>query len=156
VPGGGWSRPDRNGRGRWSPPAPRGSRSEIPGHGGRAVALPGAPARSGAGLDALDAALGELRAAGWPAPEDPGSDEDAELDGRDSIADPISDKVDWLRQCANWLAHLDADSYPPAVVDGFLPWCAITICRAASKDFVAGRGGVTDHDPARLALVALT
>jgi hypothetical protein len=64
--------------------------------------------------------------------------------------------VDWLRQCANWLAHLDADSYPPAVVDGFLPWCAITICRAASKDFVAGRGGVTDHDPARLALVALT
>jgi hypothetical protein len=65
-----------------------------PGHGGRAVALPGAPARSGAGLDALDAALGELRAAGWPAPEDPGSDGDAELDGRDGIADPMSDKVD--------------------------------------------------------------
>ncbi len=21
----------------------------------------------------------------------------------------------WLRQCADWLAHLDADSYPPAV-----------------------------------------
>ena len=53
-----------------------------PGHGGRAVALPGAPARSGAGADALDAALGELRAAGWPAPEDPDSDEDAELEAR--------------------------------------------------------------------------
>jgi hypothetical protein len=23
--------------------------------------------------------------------------------------------VSWLRQCADWLAHLDADSYPPAV-----------------------------------------
>jgi hypothetical protein len=23
--------------------------------------------------------------------------------------------VGWLRQCADWLAHLDADSYPPAV-----------------------------------------
>jgi len=23
--------------------------------------------------------------------------------------------VSWLRQCAGWLAHLDADSYPPAV-----------------------------------------
>ncbi len=65
-------------------------------------------------LDALDAALGELRAAGWPAPEDPDSGEDAELDGRDSIADRLSDEVSWLRQCADWLAHLDADSCPPA------------------------------------------
>jgi hypothetical protein len=31
------------------------------------------------GLDALDAAPGELRAAGWPAPEHPDSGEDAEL-----------------------------------------------------------------------------
>jgi hypothetical protein len=23
--------------------------------------------------------------------------------------------VSWLRQCADWLAHLDADSYPAAV-----------------------------------------
>ena len=68
-----------------------------------------------ADLDALDAALGELRAAGWPAPEDPDSDEDTELDGRDTIADRLSDEVSWLRQCAGWLAHLDADSYPPAV-----------------------------------------
>ena len=66
-------------------------------------------------LDVLDAALGELRAAGWPAPEDPDSWEDAELGGRDSIADRLSDEVSWLRQCAGWLAHLDADSYPPAV-----------------------------------------
>ena len=66
-------------------------------------------------LDALDAAPGELRAAGWPAPEDPDSGEDAELGGRDSIAGRLSDEVGWLRQCADWLAHLAADSYPPAV-----------------------------------------
>jgi hypothetical protein len=68
-----------------------------------------------AALDMLDAALGELRAAGWPAPEDPDSGEDAELDGRDGIAGRLSDEVSWLRQCAGCLAHLDADSYPPAV-----------------------------------------
>ena len=68
-----------------------------------------------ADLDALDAALGELRAAGWPAPEHPDSVEDTELGGRDTIADRLSDEVSWLRQCADWLAHLDADSYPPAV-----------------------------------------
>ncbi len=68
-----------------------------------------------ADLDALDAALGELRAAGWPAPEDPDSGEDTELGGRDTIAGRLSDEVSWLRQCADWLAHLDADSYPPAV-----------------------------------------
>ena len=68
-----------------------------------------------ADLDALDAALGELRAAGWPAPEDPDSREDTELGGRDTIADRLSDEVGWLRQCAGWLSHLDADDYPPAV-----------------------------------------
>ena len=68
-----------------------------------------------ADLDELDAQLGELRAASWPAPEDPDDNDDAELDGRDSIADRLSDEVSWLRQCADWLAHLDADSYPPAV-----------------------------------------
>ena len=68
-----------------------------------------------ADLDALDAALGELRAAGWLAPEDPDGNDDAELDGRELIADRLSDEVSWLRQCADWLAHLDADSYPPAV-----------------------------------------
>jgi len=55
-------------------------------------------------LDALDAAPGELRAAGWPAPEDPDSGEDAELGGRDSIAGRLSDEVGWLRQCAGWRA----------------------------------------------------
>ena len=35
----------------------------------------------------MDAALGELRAAGWPAPEDPGEADDAELDRRDLICD---------------------------------------------------------------------
>ena len=66
-------------------------------------------------LDELDAQLGELRAAGWSAPEDAGGDDDAELDGRELIADRISDEVSWLRQCADWLTHLDADGYPPAV-----------------------------------------
>jgi hypothetical protein len=33
-----------------------------------------------ADLDALDAGFGELRVAGWPAPEDPDSGEDTELD----------------------------------------------------------------------------
>ena len=56
-----------------------------------------------ADLDALDAALGELRAAGWPAPEDPDSGDDTELDGRDNIADRLPDEAEWLRQCADWL-----------------------------------------------------
>ncbi len=68
-----------------------------------------------ADLDALDVALGELRAAGWPAPEHPDSGEDTELGSRDSIVGRLSDEVSWLRQCADWLAHLDADSSPPAV-----------------------------------------
>jgi hypothetical protein len=68
-----------------------------------------------ADLDALYAALGELRAAGWPAPEDPDSDEDADLDGRDHLADRLSEEVDWLRQCAGWLRQLDGGGYPPAV-----------------------------------------
>jgi hypothetical protein len=66
-----------------------------------------------ADLGELDAALGELRAAGWPAPEDPDGDDDAELHGRELIADRLADEVSWLRQCAGWLAHLDADGYPP-------------------------------------------
>ena len=68
-----------------------------------------------ADLDELDAALGELRAAGWPAPEDPGGDDDAELDGRDLICDRLVDEVDWIRQCADWLTHLHTSEYPPAV-----------------------------------------
>jgi len=68
-----------------------------------------------ADLDALDAALGELRAAGWPAPEDPGGDDDAELDGRDLICDRLFDEVGWLRQCAGWLTHLHTRELPPAV-----------------------------------------
>ena len=68
-----------------------------------------------ADLDALDAALGELRAAGWPAPEDPGGDDDAELDGRELICDRLLDEVDWLRQCAGWLTCLHTSEFPPAV-----------------------------------------
>jgi hypothetical protein len=68
------------------------------------------PITAGADLDELDAALGELRAAGWPAPEDPGGDDDAELDGRDLICDRLLDEVGWLRQCADWLTHLHTRS----------------------------------------------
>ena len=83
-------------------------------HGGRAVTLPVHQLVAAADLDALDAALGELRAAGWPAPEDPDSAEDTEVDGRDSIAGRLSDEVNWLRRCAGWLAHLDACVSSPA------------------------------------------
>jgi len=68
-----------------------------------------------ADLDELDAALGELRAAGWPAAEDPGGDDDAELDGRDLICDRLVDEVGWIRQCAGWLTRLHTREYPPAV-----------------------------------------
>jgi hypothetical protein len=67
-----------------------------------------------AGLDELGAALGELRAAGWPAPEDPDGDDDAELGGRGTIAGWLADGVGWLRQCPGWLTRLHADDYPPA------------------------------------------
>jgi hypothetical protein len=60
-----------------------------------------------ADLDALETAVGELRSAGWPAPEDPASGEDTELGGRDTIAALLSDEVSWLRQCADWLRQLD-------------------------------------------------
>ena len=70
---------------------------------------------AGADLDGLGAALGELRAVGWPAPEDPGGDDDAELDGRDLICDRLLDEVNWIRQCAGWLTHLHTSGYPPAV-----------------------------------------
>ena len=69
----------------------------------------------GISIRRLDAALSELRAADWPAPEDPDSGENTELDGRDNIADRLADEVSWLRQCADWLSYLDADSCPPAV-----------------------------------------
>lgn len=42
-------------------------------------------------------------------------DEDAELDGREIIADRIADEVEWLRRCVDWLTQLDAGGCPPAV-----------------------------------------
>ena len=83
-----------------------------------------------ADLDELDAALGELRAAGWPAPEDPDGDDDGELDGRDLICDRLLDEVGWLRQCADWLTHLHTSEYPPAVnlrPDGDHPGRALVV-----------------------------
>jgi hypothetical protein len=115
VPRGGWTRPSGNG-----PWALVSARAEGISIRTLAAAIGLSPSRvhqlvAVADLDALDAALGELRAAGWPAPEDPGSDEDTDLDGRDHLADRLPDEVDWLRQCAGWLGQLDGGGYPPAV-----------------------------------------
>jgi hypothetical protein len=65
-----------------------------------------------ADLDELDAALGEWRAAGWPAAEDPGGDDDAERDGRELVADRLVDEAGWLRQCSGWLTHQDTREFP--------------------------------------------
>ena len=43
------------------------------------------------------------------------ADDDAELYGRELIADRLVDEAGWLRQCAGWLTRLHADDYPPAV-----------------------------------------
>ena len=37
------------------------------------------------------------------------------LDGRDHLADRLSDEVDWLRQCAGSLRQLAGGGYPPVV-----------------------------------------
>ncbi len=110
------------------------------------------------GPDELDAQLGELRAAGWPAPDDPGGDDDAELDGRDLICDRLVDEAGWIRQCAGWLTHLHTSEYPPAVslrpdgdhpgravVMAGLPRVAATVQRiAADVDGLARARRVTD------------
>ncbi|PNV32223.1 hypothetical protein C1708_07895 [Streptomyces sp. DH-12] len=63
----------------------------------------------------LEAVLAELRAAGWPAPEDPGGSGDEELAGRADAAGRLLDEVGWIRQCAQWIDHLERESYPPVV-----------------------------------------
>jgi len=68
----------------------------------------------GADLDELDAALGELPG-GELARRGGPRRKDTEFGDRDTIAGWLSDEVSWLRQCANGVVHLDADSYPPAV-----------------------------------------
>jgi hypothetical protein len=68
-----------------------------------------------ADLDALDAALGGPRAAGWPAPRRPGGDDDAELDGRDLICGQLVDEVGWLRRCVGWLTGPHTEEFPPVV-----------------------------------------
>jgi hypothetical protein len=69
-----------------------------------------------ADIDSLDAALGELRSLyGWPAPEDPDGSRDDELAGRELIAQRLGDEVEWLRDCATWLAQLELGEYPPVI-----------------------------------------
>jgi len=71
---------------------------------------------AGTDVDALDDALGALRRAGWPAPEDPDTDDDdGELSGRADVAGRLEDEVQWIRQCADWLEHLDRGPYPSVV-----------------------------------------
>src|SRR6266542_3456523 len=66
-----------------------------PGERERTWALVSARAE-GISIRALAAALGELRAAGWPAPEDPDSDEDADLARVQAVIDRIAADVDEL------------------------------------------------------------
>ena len=101
-----------------------------------------------ADLDELDAALGELRAAGWPAPEDPGGDDDAELDGRDLICDRLVDEMAWIRQCADWLTHLHTSEYPPAV--NLRP--ASRPLRRTTRSGTVSRGRTHDPCPCRRCL----
>jgi hypothetical protein len=114
-------------------------------------------------MDELDAALGGLRAAGWPAPEDPDGDDDAELDGRDLTCDRLLDEAGWLRQCAGWLTHLHTKGFPPAVnlrpegdhperahVAAGLPRAAAILNRiAADVDELARARRVADLDARR-------
>ncbi len=89
-----------------------------------------------ADLDALDAALGELRAAGWPAPEDPDSGEDTELGGRDSIAG----------QARSTPRH--APDQAPSVQDQLMAGFVLTLAVPHQGPGVAGRGpghGVQAH-----------
>ena len=71
---------------------------------------------AGADVDALDDALGALHRAGWPVPEDPDTaDDDGVLSGRADVAGRLEDEVQWIRQCADWLEHLDREPYPSVV-----------------------------------------
>jgi hypothetical protein len=111
---GAWSRPGGNAPGRWPQPAEGVSIRKL------AAAAGLSPARvhqitAGADLDELDAAPGRAAGRGLACPEDPGWNDDAELDGRDLICDRLVDEVDWIRQCADWLTHLHTREFPPAV-----------------------------------------
>ena len=84
--------------------------------GGRARRDPGPAIVRDADLNSLDAGLGELRSLyGWPAPEDPDGSRDDELAGRELIAERLGDEVEWLRDCASWLAQLDHGEHPPVI-----------------------------------------
>jgi hypothetical protein len=73
-------------------------------------------ATAAAPLPELEAALAQLRQAGWPAPEDPAGSDDEELDGRDSIAERLVDEVRWVLECAGWVDRLaDEGAFPPVV-----------------------------------------
>jgi hypothetical protein len=68
-----------------------------------------------ASAQVLGAMLAELRAAGWPAPEDPDGSGDEELSEREDVVGRLVDEVGWIRQCAEWVDHLERESYPPVV-----------------------------------------
>jgi hypothetical protein len=57
-------------------------------------------------------ALASARAEGVS--KTPDGDDDAELDGRELIADRLVDEVGWLRQRAGWLTRLHAGDFQSA------------------------------------------
>ncbi|MFB7329810.1 hypothetical protein [Streptomyces sp. NPDC056190] len=61
--------------------------------------------------DVLEAVLAELRAAGWPAPEDPDGSDDAELPGAAGVGGRLVDEVGWIGQCAERIDHLERKHY---------------------------------------------
>ncbi|MFE7834732.1 hypothetical protein ACFU53_01230 [Streptomyces sp. NPDC057474] len=63
------------------------------------------------------AALGQLRAANWPTPEDPDGSDDEEQAGR-ARASPstCTTRSDGLRQCAERIDHLEAKPYQPSTM----------------------------------------
>ncbi|MFI6209139.1 hypothetical protein ACIBAI_22490 [Streptomyces sp. NPDC051041] len=114
--------------------------------------------------EVLEAVLAELRAAGWPAPEDPGGSGDEELAGRADVAGRLVDEVGWICQCAQWIDHLERESHPPVVnlrpeadfpdrhpvvVD--LPRVAVVLRRIAYDiDDLAHARSIDDLDQARI------
>jgi hypothetical protein len=62
-----------------------------------------------AGLDVLDAALGELRGGRLGPPPKIRTRGGRRTRRPRQHRRRLSDEVSWLRQCAGWVAHLDAD-----------------------------------------------
>lgn len=79
-------------------------------------------AAAAADTDTLDSELGGLRAAGWPAPEDPAGSDDEELSGRALVADWLIDEDEYdLPNPMRPKCHHD-DSHTYNAMYGRLAW----------------------------------